>query len=461
MKSVLIATADPDDAQSIKAAIEQYFEVDIIAAPNQADGRVSRSDLVLLDNNFTENSGIDFLMQIMNSARIPVLLLTPPEDPKCAIEALRAGASNYIVKTINYEQLLSICIRDTIDRFEEMEGLKRSITALQTRVKELEERLADKRGVNAGDSVNAEPGEDRPQGPEDTQEEDRAKTAAPKKKTPLVESIISLFKRGEIDLPSLPQITTKFNEMLRSGAGLREIAVLLKQDVAISSKLISISNTAYYRGMTENKTLEQAIGRLGMGTTRQYVELISNRALYYTANGSFTGSITKLWTHSLSCSHACQITAETLGLDLKNDPFTMGLLHDIGRLLLLKIVSELELQGKFNQEDDGTDLLKTLQTFHGKFGAILLKKWGFPEEFLNIAMYHDDLRNADSLSGELLTVHFANLLAKSMGYGQNSDDDSSIENAESIPLLHVEPSMVLEIKNRVKELMESTEELFA
>lgn len=64
--------------------------------------------------------------------------------------------------------------------------------------------------------------------------------------------------------------------MINKGANLQEIGDLLKQDAAISFKLISIANSVYYRGVVESKTLGQAISRLGLNTTRQYVEAVTN-----------------------------------------------------------------------------------------------------------------------------------------------------------------------------------------
>ena len=104
----------------------------------------------------------------------------------------------------------------------------------------------------------------------------------------MMEQIVFIFKRGEIDLPSHPKLSQKFMELIETGASLQKIAEVLKRDVAISSKLISISNSPFYRGMAKYRTLEQAIGRLGLNTTKQYVDAILHRALYTTKNKNFT-----------------------------------------------------------------------------------------------------------------------------------------------------------------------------
>ena len=444
MKSVLIANSDFAEAHEQKKTISQEFNVSVIASPKELDDHLDKSDLVLLDLNFTEYSGIDFLMKILKESYLPVLTLTPLDDAKAAIEAMRVGAYNYIVKVGDYHEILNLSIKEAIDRFNEREQMKQTIIDLKNRVNELEGQL----GIAGKEDVQTSPPETRP--PE----------TAPAK-TNIVEEIISRFKRGDINLPSLPQINIRFNEMVNKGTNLQEVANLLKQDVAISSKLISVSNSVYYRGVVENKTLGQAISRLGVNTTKRYVETISNRSLYTTENKKFVELIEKLWEHSLSCAYASQIVSEALKLRLPDDPFTMGLLHDIGKLILLQVVAELELKGQLGEEADRAELFGTLDTYHGKFGSALLKRWEFSSGYVQVALYHDNLEEADPISKDLLVVHFANLLVKSMGYDQGQQAEIDVEKADSTHLLKLNSTMIDEVKDQVKRHMEELKEYFA
>ena len=82
-------------------ALEKAYHVSVLPTPHELDEHIHRSDLVLLDCNFTENNGIDCLMDILSRAHVPVLMVTPLDDPQCAIEAMRLGAGNFVVKTHN------------------------------------------------------------------------------------------------------------------------------------------------------------------------------------------------------------------------------------------------------------------------------------------------------------------------------------------------------------------------
>ena len=442
MNSVLIANRDSIEIKKLNNTLSNEFDISTIASQEGLDDQLlEESDLILLDHNFTENSGIDFLMSTMGKSYIPVLMLTPPDDPQCAIESIRAGAYNYIVKAGDFYQVLNISIKEAIEKFNTHTQMKQTIITQKDRIDELEKRLS----LFVKGDIQVSPQE-----------------AAPlKEKESIIQNVVARFKSGEINLPSLPQTNIKFRELINKGANLQEVANLLKQDAGISSKLISVSNTAYYRGVNENNTLDQAVSRLGLGVTKKYVDVISNRAFYTTNNKKYVKVMEKLWEHSLSCAYASQIVSQILKRRNENEAFTMGLLHDIGKLVLLQVVAELEAGGKFNEGINQEKLYQTLDSFHGNFGAVLLKRWEFPQGYIQISKYHNNLEGADSISKDLFVVHFSNLLVKSMGYTQSQQTEINLEEAESMSILRLNSSMISEVKDKLKALMEGTSHIFA
>ena len=55
-------------------------------------------DLILLDYNLPKLSGLDILRRLGRSRHAPVIMMTAQEDVGTAVETLRAGAHDYIVK---------------------------------------------------------------------------------------------------------------------------------------------------------------------------------------------------------------------------------------------------------------------------------------------------------------------------------------------------------------------------
>ena len=411
--------------------------------------------LAILDWMMPGLDGIDVCRKVREvKTLIPphVIMLTSRDEKKDVVAGLEAGANDFVPKPFDKDELrarlevgrraveLQTALVNSVkkqggDGFKEKEEMEQTIAALRKRTSELEASLA----APSRSEIQTDPADDGAN---------------------ILDEIVFVFKRGEINLPSPPQIGIKFKEMMNNGANLQQIAEILKQDAAVSSKLISISNSAFYRGVAENQTLDQAVGRLGLQTTKQYVDAITNRSLYYTKNKNLKDLVEKLWEHSLSCAYASQAVAQILKFKLKEDTFTLGLLHDIGRLVLLQAVGELQLKKKLGDNIDNADLTETIDKNHGKFGAALLKKWKFTEDFVHVATFHDRLADCEAISNSLLVVHFANLIVKSMGYSMSEAGDIDLEGSQSARLLKVDAEIISKVKDRVKTHMEDLKEFF-
>jgi HD-like signal output (HDOD) protein/FixJ family two-component response regulator len=436
MKTVLIANGNSMESKEIVDAIGGEFQTKAINSPEEFNGGLNQINLVLLDSNFTPDHGLDFVLRLKTSY-IPILAVTPPDDAICAAEALKAGAFNYIVKTPHYHEILNVVIRDAIYRFDQHEEMKQVIIDLKKKISELEEQIARSENKKEGESGRTE-------------------------KENAFDEVLARLKKGEINLPSPPQMQIEFEKMVKQGSSVAEISKLLRQDISICSKLISISNSALYQGIHENKTLEQAISRLGLNTAKKYVEVICNRSLYTTQKKKNLAMMEKLWKHSVSCGFASQFTCEMLRMKQADELFTMGLVHDIGKLVLLQIFSELNLD--INDEAvEGAcraDLAQSLSQNHGAFGAMLLKRWGFPPTFQQAALNHDKTANIDTDSRELVIVHFSNVLVKSLGYQFEQNDAAKIEESASAKALRLGPYSISKIKDQVRQHMSELKTIF-
>ena len=280
----------------------------------------------------------------------------------------------------------------------------------------------------------------------------------------LVDEIYSFLNGKEIRLPSLPKIRAKFREMITTGAVFQQISNLLKKDVAISVELIRMSNSAFYRGVQINKSLEQAISRLGYAAAEQVVKEMLGREFYSMKTLKYRRLVERFWKHSLACAYASEITATLVNRKLSEDLFSMGLLHDIGKLALLQVIAEIERRGSSRKSVSEDKLVNTIKEHHCFFGAKMLEKWKYAKSYINCAHYHGSLEpEEEDISTELLIVHFANLVAKSLGYDFSADDqpqpEIDLEDAESAHLLKLTPHEISDTRAKVVEEMKSALEL--
>jgi HD-like signal output (HDOD) protein len=206
--------------------------------------------------------------------------------------------------------------------------------------------------------------------------------------------------------------------------------------------------------LSENKTLEQAISRLGLTETKNVVAIISNRSLFKAKEGLHSDRLKMTWEHSLCCGYASELIAKASGIkNHEGELFTLGLLHDIGKLLLLQIAAELQVEGVLSSKHVDASFYRSLFAHHGKFGAALFKKWSFPKEYMDISVYHDNLSDASNITKELLVIHLANHLAKSIGYSDDGDAETSLEDCESLKLLRLDDETVRGVSDRLSSMM--------
>jgi putative nucleotidyltransferase with HDIG domain len=176
--------------------------------------------------------------------------------------------------------------------------------------------------------------------------------------------------------------------------------------------------------------IEQAISRIGAAATEQAVAELTGREFFTMKTKKYRTLIERVWKHSIACAYASEITANLLNLKLAADPFSMGLLHDIGKLALLQIIADMDRTGKLNGGIPKAKLIGTISANHCVFGAKLLEKWKYADSYIKCAADHEEpapdteAEQNEKLPKEILIVRFANSAAKAMGYSVEDDDNS-------------------------------------
>jgi HD-like signal output (HDOD) protein len=279
----------------------------------------------------------------------------------------------------------------------------------------------------------------------------------------LIEEIYAFLGGRDISLPSLPGIQAKFRKMTATGAVFQQISNLLKMDLAITVELLRMSNSAFYKGVKKNKFLEQAIARLGYAATEQVVKEMTSRKFVTMKNKKYRALIESLWKHSLACAYASEITFNLLRVKISVDPFSLGMLHDIGKLALLQIIGNIEHRGGAKKEISADKLAKTIHDHHRVFGAKILEKWKYAQGYIQAALYHGNQQlEEEDISTELHIVNFVNLLAKSLGYDLHTDTPAEIDLEDSEPArqLKISPSQIATTKEKVVAEMNEALKLF-
>ncbi|HEY8515275.1 MAG TPA: response regulator [Candidatus Binatia bacterium] len=152
---VLLVEDNPRHAELIRDELEiELPEVSVVVAPGVGEAREAldqrRFDLVILDFRLPDGDGLEILRQLKSEGRQePVVFVTTSSSTTIAVEAMKIGAEDYIVKEEGYVSVLPFVVRDVIERSR----LRAERTELQARLVRAE-RLASLNTLMAGIAHN-------------------------------------------------------------------------------------------------------------------------------------------------------------------------------------------------------------------------------------------------------------------------------------------------------------------
>ena len=226
------------------------------------------------------------------------------------------------------------------------------------------------------------------------------------------------------NLPSLPAVVIELLESLdQEDVNIHVLAQKIAQDQALTAKTLRLANSSFYGMAHQVGTIEEALAILGFRTVRS---LATTAALI----GTFAGSthtnfnVTPFWRHAI----ATAVCARELAVHLNLNPeqaYTTGLLHDIGRLVLVtQFKSNYEAAMIHRNQHDCSLLeaeLTVLSIDHAVVGLALTRHWKFPEAMQQaVACHHTpQVHGMEPLS---LVIFAANAIAHALDLSKDVDD---------------------------------------
>jgi HD-like signal output (HDOD) protein len=223
------------------------------------------------------------------------------------------------------------------------------------------------------------------------------------------------------DLPSMPQTIIKARQVMADpGSGLRDIAEILETDQGISIQVLRLANSSYYGWSGKVSSLEQAAVLLGHQTLAEIISIAATCKLLGGALSGYGMESGALWRHSLAVAIGSQIIAQKRQPQLTNDAFICGLIHDAGKLILDKYISERK--EAFNAfVDNGRESYRKAEKYllgfdHSEIAADVCRRWMIPNLITIGVRYHHYPSRAQ---GNLLAyiVHLADAMAIVSGIG--------------------------------------------
>lgn len=222
------------------------------------------------------------------------------------------------------------------------------------------------------------------------------------------------------ELPTVPNLYTELCNLVENDANVDQISKKLEEDQSISSRVLRVANSAFYGAKTGS--IAQAIMYIGLTNVKNIV--LSN-AIFTDFVGN-QESKDKLWSHvNISNKLMNVIYQKCLYKKVPNMYASAGLLHDVGRVIILQFFKDEYEEILRRSEEENVPSYKIeeeiLGVDHQKIGGYLLNWWEIPIPIVEAAMYHHDPLNEHIMNKELVqVVHIANYYSWKLVEGESN-----------------------------------------
>lgn len=200
-----------------------------------------------------------------------------------------------------------------------------------------------------------------------------------------------------------------------------KITRLIESDPALTTSILRAANAPYYgiRGQVTN--VSNAIRLIGLDETSRLLLSYHMKQRLIFLNMEQWGSLESLWKHSVSTATLSRVVASHFKLKTGQKEFTAGLLHDMGKLVLIQYfpnsISVTEQMVKELAMHDVEAEQQTVAISHAEIGGQLGEKWSLPSEYVEVMESHHEAENATIDPLLTATVRFADLLCEQWGHG--------------------------------------------
>lgn len=226
------------------------------------------------------------------------------------------------------------------------------------------------------------------------------------------------------DLPSLPAVVMELLSSIdQEDVDISVLAKKVSHDQALTAKTLRLANSSLYGLQVKVTTIQQAITYLGFQTTRNLITAAAVTGCF--AQGQCPGFDDKaFWRHSIATAACCKVLARRMRFN-QDYAFTAGLLHDIGRLVLVSSFTGMYQQVMEYRKANDSYVLEAeravMGTDHVVAGVALAEHWNFSDTMKMAIAYHHDPEAPGA--GLLATiVHVANAIVHALDIAGEEDD---------------------------------------
>jgi HD-like signal output (HDOD) protein len=202
--------------------------------------------------------------------------------------------------------------------------------------------------------------------------------------------VMSVIPEVIPELPVLAEIPQRVVATIHDPiSSIQDVVEIVEDDAVMSTKVLSVANSAYFATVTEIGDLSTACSRLGMRALVNIAHAMSTANQYNSPIPEARHLMERLWRHAVATAHCAEAVARVAAID-SNLVYIAGLLHDIGKVVLVDAITT-KYSGNVGRLKEAPDVLaRAIEPFSPLVGLHVAQHWNLQGELLVTLYYAND-----------------------------------------------------------------------
>lgn len=231
---------------------------------------------------------------------------------------------------------------------------------------------------------------------------------------------------GTSRISTLPTVFAKVDELLNDPtSSAHDIGRVISADQGLTARLLRLVNSTFYGFPGKIDTVSRAVTIIGFKQLRELVLGTSVLNMFKGLGDNISFRMEEFWKHSLACGVASRVLAVYRREENTESYFAAGVLHDIGRLVLLEMYSK-EYREVLTIVEDKKALIFDAETdvfgfTHAEVAKELISFWRLPESLKGAVGRHHNPKEGPGSSRYADIVHISNILVHACRIGSSGE----------------------------------------
>jgi HD-like signal output (HDOD) protein len=234
------------------------------------------------------------------------------------------------------------------------------------------------------------------------------------------------IREGTVDLPVLPEVAVRVQDIIARDGYISEISAVIEREPAFAASILRYANSLAFVGLQEITELRHAVSRLGLHAVEHLILAISTRGAFHGGDPQDEKILRGLWSHSIATAVGARWLARHTTGHNPEQAFLAGLLHDIGKVVILRCLAQMRRRDPARYTLSEPALIECFDQLHCGAGDALFDAWRLPKEIREVVHRHHE--PVFEPPGDMLVaiVSFADRAACKVGYSLSPDPGISL-----------------------------------